>query len=691
MNKNNAYLNDDNLLTLFSLNNLIVPEMQREYVWGSIQNESKIVKLLTDILPSDKCSCGFTHSCEDKNVGFLYSYKPTYARIENSRFQDEYLIDGQQRITTIFLLLIVCAVREKRVRDFISICRFDPDSSSLCFQYKVRDLTSHFIFQLLKRICEWNDLLSTTDVTDDFFSFLDSKNEYPTWVLHDYSNDTTVRNMLNALHIIRNTLESECYKTNKYFDYLLCHIRFWHFKTDVTSQGEELYITMNARGEQLVKNETLKAELFKNQDQVMWGKKWEMWQDFFWRHKDKKALDAGPGLDSYLNCIFELERFIIKRATSQTSKINWTIDEDRDLKYLPKLSIDVVETYIDALLNLVSLLNNKEQLVKTGLFIDWTEDCKKQIINLINNGSDWFLPFESQTLKNSSALQVNLQLLWSWMYYYKCIGKNVETKELLRFIHFFYIRFKQGRRTASTIIDIVDNIVNNKNSCTPRLCKENISSSESDQNNEESLLLKICEDIENEKLVWQILNIPVLRDAKTIAAYPCVSLYIFDNMNYRNQLYKILQIFTALQDSINKNDRHILNLIRSNLLYINPWPWKENYGRQYNCSDWLYIVKNGFVKLYRKLDDNLNEAQLQKLLNNERQSLLKISSLDNIEWKDKVRICDAVVLNFWDLNGFQTFDWNDIWQYQYNKKSYSELIIPDNWHKRIQELLSKDL
>lgn len=31
MSKRNAYLKDENLLTLFSLNNMIVPEIQREY------------------------------------------------------------------------------------------------------------------------------------------------------------------------------------------------------------------------------------------------------------------------------------------------------------------------------------------------------------------------------------------------------------------------------------------------------------------------------------------------------------------------------------------------------------------------------------------------------------------------------------------------------------------------------------
>ena len=35
MAKNNACLKEENLLTLLSLNNLIVPEIQREYVWGN--------------------------------------------------------------------------------------------------------------------------------------------------------------------------------------------------------------------------------------------------------------------------------------------------------------------------------------------------------------------------------------------------------------------------------------------------------------------------------------------------------------------------------------------------------------------------------------------------------------------------------------------------------------------------------
>ena len=47
MNRHNAYLKDENLLTLFSLNNLIVPEIQREYVWGN--NSDVLEKFLAEL------------------------------------------------------------------------------------------------------------------------------------------------------------------------------------------------------------------------------------------------------------------------------------------------------------------------------------------------------------------------------------------------------------------------------------------------------------------------------------------------------------------------------------------------------------------------------------------------------------------------------------------------------------------
>ena len=97
-----------------------------------------------------------------------------------------------------------------------------------------------------------------------------------------------------------------------YFDYLLENIHFWHFKTEATSQGEELYISMNSRGEQLSSHETQKAASLPPEEQIKWGKKWENWQTFFWKNRNNnkaKNINADKGFNQYLDCIDSLERF----------------------------------------------------------------------------------------------------------------------------------------------------------------------------------------------------------------------------------------------------------------------------------------------------------------------------------------------------------------------------------------------
>ena len=75
---------------LLENNILIIPEIQREYVWGN--NIKVLTSFLNDI----------NDSIEDagkKNIGFLYSY--------SVHGKEHYIIDGQQRLTTIVLLLYV--------------------------------------------------------------------------------------------------------------------------------------------------------------------------------------------------------------------------------------------------------------------------------------------------------------------------------------------------------------------------------------------------------------------------------------------------------------------------------------------------------------------------------------------------------------------------------------------------------
>lgn len=437
MAKESTYLKDENVLTLFSLNNLIIPEIQREYVWGNNSN-NVLSNFLYDIKnKANICdSCHYAHSAENLNIGFLYSYKPPYVEIESTRFLDEYLIDGQQRITTIFLLLMCRSIAENRQTEFLNICRMDDVNLESCFKYKVRYLTQHFLYDLVKHAVKDNDGCLQKI----------SQKDYPNWFLRDYRQDPTIISMVQAISLILDIFpQNECY-----FDYILRNIHFWHFKTEATSQGEELYITMNSRGASLVGNEMIKAKVLPADKQIKYGELWEKWQHFFWKHRDKND-NADKGFNEYLACIEGLERF----------------RNGKDVE----LTIEQMIPYFDAIRYLFDDLNQPgdklEEIVKKLYpeYYAWFDFLKKDILEIINEKStDWKLSFEEKIYNNQSEPRNRAILMWSWMYYYKCVNCNkgeLKINDFFRVLHLYYIKYHVYNRGVKGIWTLVESFVNN--------------------------------------------------------------------------------------------------------------------------------------------------------------------------------------------------------------------------------------
>ena len=86
---------------ILSTQDIVIPEIQREYVWGN--NKQLLEQFIRDI----------TTAGTDINVGFLYSYMP-----EQASHSTCFLIDGQQRFTTLVLILYYLSIKEKRQADF---------------------------------------------------------------------------------------------------------------------------------------------------------------------------------------------------------------------------------------------------------------------------------------------------------------------------------------------------------------------------------------------------------------------------------------------------------------------------------------------------------------------------------------------------------------------------------------------
>ena len=138
------------------LDQLVIPEIQRDYVWG--KNE------VCDLLESIKD--GFESENGDiPYLGFIYAYN------DRDYVYKYFLIDGQQRMTTVYLILLACyQLLNKEIPDYLF------DNGKLKLDYKVRQATHDFLTDFVKHCQNYPD---TNNI-----NFEDQ-----VWFHKDYEND----------------------------------------------------------------------------------------------------------------------------------------------------------------------------------------------------------------------------------------------------------------------------------------------------------------------------------------------------------------------------------------------------------------------------------------------------------------------------------------------------------------------
>ena len=345
-------INEVSLLELFRSNNLVIPEIQREYVWGDkkigkrvldgflrdflksvqrfanarevlVQKSDKLKEQVRQFLVEsgygnvkDERLAAFSDgvTCDENSnegimlnskVGFVYAYIPGFAKDGVERILPAYLIDGQQRVTTFFLIWLHLASKANEKASFKDSIRYG--SPSLAFDFKVRPLTHEFLNQLVKEVIE-SDTFDFSNITD------------ATWFLSDYRHDVSVMSMVNALESWDSVWSKSHLDAGVAYEYLTRHVTFWLFVMNETVQGERLYITMNGRGKNLSEDEIIRAKVFR--DAVMGspqhtatevGSLFEKMTDFFWTHRVTGELTADKGMKKFFRWVHLLERFEAER------------------------------------------------------------------------------------------------------------------------------------------------------------------------------------------------------------------------------------------------------------------------------------------------------------------------------------------------------------------------------------------
>ena len=207
---------------------VVIPQLQRDYAQGRAEAKELRVRFLSQILRV------LREEEERLNLDFVYGYDKALSPNHHPIF---YPLDGQQRLTTLWLLHWYLLPSESVAEEREWLLRFS---------YRTRSSSTRFCQLLVEH--------AAVDVA--------AIKDQP-WYRQSYNADATIAAMLGTLRTIKELVAPEervaLWKR-------LCHQRALTFDV-IDIKGEEfrltdeLYIKMNARGKQLTSFECYKADL----------------------------------------------------------------------------------------------------------------------------------------------------------------------------------------------------------------------------------------------------------------------------------------------------------------------------------------------------------------------------------------------------------------------------------------------
>ena len=278
------------------IDQIIIPEIQRDYVWTKYNVKGLLNSIFSHY--EEKVDLELDITCQGNDIteeeraflteeyrrlrfntriGFIYAYK------DDSYNGKLFLIDGQQRMTTLYLLLL--ALYSKNDKKSFREMYFKEGLPTI--DYKVRETSHDFMVDFINH-----------QLSGDSTSFKSSPKYYTI-----YDLDVTAKSILSNYEVIVDYIKEKklsATKLNDFKDYVENYIEFNYFDTNISSQGERLYLYMNSRGEDLSRQESLKAMLIERSDNKLEdGKMWEDWQDFFWQNRGNNV-NADKGFFEFI-------------------------------------------------------------------------------------------------------------------------------------------------------------------------------------------------------------------------------------------------------------------------------------------------------------------------------------------------------------------------------------------------------
>jgi uncharacterized protein with ParB-like and HNH nuclease domain len=297
----------------------VIPEYQRSYVW-QIDN---IQELIEDL------HFAYTHKPEHEY--FLGSL--VLKRTQNQNFAEYEVLDGQQRLTTFFLMFAV-------LRDLLEQPSYKANLQQKIFQekddlsmiperqritYQIRDQVEDFI---RKFVIQYNG----TSLTEEL-------------KVEAERDNLSISNMANAILTLREQLENK-EELSGFVRFLFNKVLIIYVSTDNTEDAFRMFTILNNRGIPLTSADILKSMniglLQSEKDVKKYAKYWEEIEGRF-----------GEGFDRFLNFV----RTILVKEKSRTNLLEeFEIKVYKDGKLEQGLeTLDFIKQYDDVYENIIEL------------------------------------------------------------------------------------------------------------------------------------------------------------------------------------------------------------------------------------------------------------------------------------------------------------------------------------------------
>jgi len=348
---------------LLEKNNIEIPIIQRDYAQGRKENDAILAVFLAALKDRIVSESGI-------KLDFVYG------NMEDDIFQP---LDGQQRLTTLFLIHWYAMVKE-------SIQDEEIKNLLLKFSYETRVSSREFCCDLIKNNIE---LPACGKKISDII--VDSN-----WFFLSWNQDPTISSMLKTI----DDIHKEFYNIDNLWKRLveMKLITFHYLILKDFGLSDDLYIKMNARGRLLTPFENFKAELQK----LITDNEWEMgekpidtfafkidtiWTDFFWNNfRYNNSIDNAHMrfITTIVMLMIALNKADLKGE--DRSQVLQRLNEDNSDKRLINYITKDVYYYLYRCYELYS--NNNLEHIKLD-FPMWRHAPKKSILDEIVCGDSW--------------------------------------------------------------------------------------------------------------------------------------------------------------------------------------------------------------------------------------------------------------------------------------------------------------